>query len=87
MKRLILLWLLMCFVATVPAQQKRTTATKARTTQKSQARKPAAKKTTKKSGAKNFRRRKPIAEGEGAGFQRERPRKKPDKRKKNSLAR
>lgn len=52
MKRLILLWLLMCFVATVPAQQKRTTATKARTTQKSQARKPAAKKTTKKSGAK-----------------------------------
>ena len=42
----------MCFVATVPAQQKRTTATKARTTQKSQARKPAAKKTTKKSGAK-----------------------------------
>jgi len=51
-KRLILLWLLMCFVATVPAQKKRTTATKARTIQKTQARKPAAKKTTNKSGAK-----------------------------------
>ena len=47
MKRLILLWLLMCFVATVPAQQKRTAATKTRTAaQKQTAKKSTAKKTT-----------------------------------------
>lgn len=47
MKRLILLWLLMCFVATVPAQQKRTAATKTRTAaQKQPAKKSTAKKTT-----------------------------------------
>lgn len=47
MKRLILLWLLMCFVVTVPAQQKRTAATKTRTAaQKQPAKKSTAKKTT-----------------------------------------
>lgn len=49
MKRLFLLWLLVCFVASVPAQQKRTAATKARTTTTKQTtRKSATKKNTKK---------------------------------------
>lgn len=38
-KRLFVVWILLCFVVAVPAQQKRTTATKARTTQKQPARK------------------------------------------------
>lgn len=49
MKRLFLLWLLVCFVVSVPAQQKRTAATKARTTTTKQTtRKSATKKNTKK---------------------------------------
>ena len=61
MKRLFLLWLLTCFVAIVPAQQKRTTATKARTTaQKQTAKKSTAKKTTttKKTNSKTTTKKK-----------------------------